>query len=439
MSFSTQSTSPMGVDGVVRCLHGEAATRRTSHTSDNPNRDFYTCARRNMSEKCRFFYWVDDPIFQRQNIRVSPPAPVPSIPPPSQRQRAELARGLATPQKSPSSRLADIEAALNGPGPQAPSMLQHNSSIPPPSQRQTTESFRGLNTPQKSPRKRLADIEDEPVPQTPSMSQHSTSQPNTTVTNSVSRSFLFGDPQPSQASTTVDLDDGLPEEFEPSSSDDNGSSVNPVHFGPGGADPRTPKKSRITPVEPPAHYLPMTPPQTDRRPADTNFGQGTFQVADFPPTPTRNKGKERANTGGEQMTAGANAPVPGPSESRSNTLERTLSNPFIVEENTIGERISSHLESLIALSAAPYVLKLEKRVSALDKSNKFKAKYIENMKDSESENTRLTEENAGLERENARLKQEIADLQERLRQSEQSSRVKDIEIAAIKSRRPPNM
>jgi len=37
------------------------------------------------------------------------------------------------------------------------------------------------------------------------------------------------------------------------------------------------------------------------------------------------------------------------------------------------------------------------------------------------------------------LAQANAHLQERLLQSEQSNRVRDIEIAAIKSRRPPNM
>ncbi|KAG0701331.1 hypothetical protein DFH29DRAFT_927341 [Suillus ampliporus] len=418
MSFNqlhTQSTSPMDANGVVRCSHGETATRKTSQTSANPNRDFYTCARVITSERCRFFYWVDDPIFLRQqNIPVSPLAPAPSMSFPSQRQRAEAARGLATPQ------------------------------------RQRAESSRGLATPQKSPRKRLADIEaalrEAPGPQVPPMSQHNSSQRNETATDGITHSFLFGDgSEHSQASTNVDWDHELPEEVEPSGRDYSGSPTSP-DYSVGGLDPRTPKKPKTSPVEPSAQALPLTPPQTNRRRTGTSSGQDTFQ-ADFPSTPTRHKGKERENLGGEKTTAGANASVPGPSRSGSsgsgsNTLQRTPSNPFITE-NTTGENIAWHLESLISLSPAPYVLKLERKVNALERSLQAKAKYLEDLKaakaESESETTRLTEENAGLERANERLRQENADLQQRLRQSEQSSRIKDIEIAAIKTRRPPNI
>jgi hypothetical protein len=61
---------------------------------------------------------------------------------------------------------------------------------------------------------------------------------------------------------------------------------------------------------------------------------------------------------------------------------------------------------------------MEKKLNALDQSNKFKAKYLEDLKvakaEAESENARLTAENTGLQSENARLVQANAHLQERL-------------------------
>ncbi|KAG1878347.1 hypothetical protein F4604DRAFT_1756859 [Suillus subluteus] len=407
----TQSTSPMDANGVVRCSHGETAMTRTSRTSLNPNREFYTCSRSIQSERCKFFYWADDPIFsQQQNIPVphsvpaTAPAPAPSRPPPSQRQRAESARALSTPHRSPRKRIADIAAALNEPGPQAPSTPQHDSP-----------------------------------------------QQNATVLNYHTRSFLFGS-QSSLASTIGDWD-GISSEDDPEQSSPSRSADQSFR----NLDQRTPKKPRITPVEQRSGVqipFPPTPPQTIRRRGDSS-GQGIFQT-DYPQTPTRNKGKERENSGGEQTTPGANARIPGPFESGSSTLERasdvpartsktlerTSSNPFIVNQTT-GESIASHLEALEALQSPSHIRKMEKKLSALDQSNKFKAKYLEDLKaakaDVESENARLTAENAGLQSENARLAQANAHLQERLLQSERSSRVKDIEIAAIKSRRPPNI
>ncbi|KAG2150912.1 hypothetical protein DEU56DRAFT_779044 [Suillus clintonianus] len=360
----TQSTSPMDANGVVRCSHGETAMRKTSQTPSNPNREFYTCSRSNQSERCKFFYWADDPIFFRQqNTSAIPsPPPAPSVPPPSQRQRAA--------------------------------------------------SFRALSTPQKSPRK--------------------SPQQNAVATTDPTRSFLFGS-QSSQASTIGDWEEISPV-VDPEQSGSSGSTDQSL----GVLDPRTPKKPRITSMEQPSNVqpisLPLTPPQTIRlrRHADTSFGQGTFQP-DFPSTPTRNKGKEREYSGGEQTTSGANAPVPGPSETGSNTMEsasnaparpsstlgRTSSNPFI-DHRTTGEIMASHIESLIALESPSYVRKMERKVNALDLSNKAKAKYLEDLKaakaDAESENARLIEENAGLDRENAQLRQAIADLQARLRQ-----------------------
>lgn len=298
----------------------------------------------------------------------------------------------------------------------------------------------------------MADIAaalNESEPQAPSTPQHDIPQQSATATNDSTRSFLFGSPS-SQASTIGELEDISPQDDPgqggPSSSADQSL---------GNLDPRTPKKPRITPVEQRSSVqipFPLTPPQTIRRPDSSD--QGVFQ-ADFPQTPTRNKGKEREHSGGKQTTSGANARVPGPLESgsvierafnvparTSNTLERTSSNPFIVDQTT-GESIASHLEALDALKSPSYIRKMEKKLNALDQSNKFKAKYLEDLKaakaEAESENARLIAENTGLQSENARLAQANAHLQERLLRSEHSSRVKDIEIAAIKSRRPPNM
>ncbi|KAG1832508.1 hypothetical protein EV424DRAFT_1369021 [Suillus variegatus] len=407
MSFNqlhTQSTSPMDADGVVRCSHGETAIRRTSQTSSNPNREFYTCSRSIQSERCRFFYWVDDPIFSpQQHSSVSPSVSASSRPPPSQRQRAESARTLSTPQKSPRKRMADIAAALHEPELEATSAPQYGSP-----------------------------------------------QQNATAINDRTRSFLFGS-QSSQASTIGDWEETSPED-----DPEQNSPSRSVDQSLRNIDQRTPKKPRVASVDQRSGVqipFPLTPPQTSRRRVD-NPDQSIFETDFFPQTPTRNKGKERENSGGEQTTSGTNARIPSAFENGSSSfkrevpahtskpLERTSSNPFIVDQTT-GESIASHLEALDALKSPSYIRKMEKKLSALDQSNKFKAKYLEDLKaakaEAESENARLIAENAGLQSENARLAQANAHLQERLLQSEQSNRVRDIEIAAIKSRRPPNM
>ncbi|KAI5832550.1 hypothetical protein K523DRAFT_142023, partial [Schizophyllum commune Tattone D] len=51
-------TSPVDSEGIVRCYkHSIPAIRRTSHTSKNPNRDFFVCA---ALPQCNFFVWVDE-------------------------------------------------------------------------------------------------------------------------------------------------------------------------------------------------------------------------------------------------------------------------------------------------------------------------------------------------------------------------------------------
>ncbi|KAG2356443.1 hypothetical protein BDR07DRAFT_1535404 [Suillus spraguei] len=319
-------------------------------------------------------------------------------------------------------------------------------SRPPPSQRQRAESARALSTPQKSPNKRIADIAaalDESEPQSPSTPQYDNPQQIATDMNGRTRSFLFGS-QSSQASTIGDWEEMPQDDLELS-----GPSTTSADQSFRNIEQRTPKKPRFTPVEQQLGVqipLPPTPPRTAHR--RDSSGQGIFQT-DFPETPTRNKGKERENSGREQTTSGTNVRVSYPFESGSSTLERasdvpartsktlerTSSNPFIVNQTT-GESIALHLEALEALKSPSYIRKMEKKLSALDQSNKFKTRYLEDIKAAKAE---IEKENARLIAENARLVQANAHLQERLLQSDQRSRVKDIEIAAIKSRRPPNM
>jgi hypothetical protein len=98
----------------------------------------------------------------------------------------------------------------------------------------------------------------------------------------------------------------------------------------------------------------------------------------------------------------AGAVVPGSSDSSSN-VRRASPNPFD-DDNTIAEHISSHLEALSVLQAAPYIRKLERKYNALNQSNTIKAKYIED----------LTATKAELENEIAQLRRQNTNLQTRL-------------------------
>jgi hypothetical protein len=169
-----------------------------------------------------------------------------------------------------------------------------------PSQRQRAAAARRMETPQRSPTKRLEEIQaalDSQVSQAAPTSQPRNSQHNATLTNDRTPSFLFGSStQSSVASTDVDWEDMLPDisHIEPS-----GSYTNPNHPAPGSSDFRTPKEPRISPTEPSSdaqapHNFLMTPPQTIHRHVGTSSSQGASRT-EFPSTPTRNnKGKERA-------------------------------------------------------------------------------------------------------------------------------------------------
>ncbi|OJA20105.1 hypothetical protein AZE42_07972 [Rhizopogon vesiculosus] len=288
--------------------------------------------------------------------------------------------------------------------------------MPSPTQRQRAATARRMETPQKSPNKRLAEIEAALGEQASSISQRSNLQQDAAPENGRTHSFLFGSStQSSETSTDVDWEDTLPgvSGVEPSSFSTSSD------YGTRNSDFRTPKKPRVSSVEPssdvraPQNLL-MTPPQTVHRRAGTSSSQGTLRT-DFPSTPTRNKGKERADPRGEQSieddTAAPTAGliVPGSSDSGSNAVRCASPNPFL-DDNTIAERISSHLEALSVLQAVPYIRKLERKYNALNLSNKTKARYIEEMSAAKKE----------LEDEIAQLRQQNTDLQERLQRSEQS-------------------
>ncbi|KIJ19172.1 hypothetical protein PAXINDRAFT_97198 [Paxillus involutus ATCC 200175] len=176
-----QSTNPLGEDGVVRCHHGEHAARRTSHTVSNPDREFYCCSRHsNDSTRCKFFYWVDDPMFRREELH--PPSQEQtadtSTPRPSQRARAVAARSTATPQSTPQTQVST--AALESPGKRKrlediqAGLAQVNEVIPPlrlfsqPSTQGPSQLSQGgpLNTPQSSPYQKYSSSPS--IPETPS-------------------------------------------------------------------------------------------------------------------------------------------------------------------------------------------------------------------------------------------------------------------------------
>jgi len=191
-----------------------------------------------------------------------------------------------TPQRSPSKRLADIEAAL---------------TMPSSSQRQGTAA---PMAPQGSPSKRLADIEDALSSQGPSASWHVNPHQNVAHANGRTYSFLFGGSTQSSAasetSTDVDWYDVLPIP----SPDDSPTSLS--HSGPGCSDLRTPKKPRLSPMEPSSsiqapRFLPMTPPQTVHRRTSTGSSQHSLPT-NFPTTPSRPKGKGRENPRLEQCS-----------------------------------------------------------------------------------------------------------------------------------------
>ncbi|KAH9892527.1 hypothetical protein C8Q73DRAFT_61605 [Cubamyces lactineus] len=95
---------------VVCPTHGLPASRRTSHTSKNPNslrrRDFYACSKQ--SDSCKFFMWADDPKLlsalssMRESLNMPPTTP--QQPKSSQAMRAFASRSptlAAASQKRP--------------------------------------------------------------------------------------------------------------------------------------------------------------------------------------------------------------------------------------------------------------------------------------------------------------------------------------------------
>ncbi|KAI0328641.1 hypothetical protein GY45DRAFT_1254552 [Cubamyces sp. BRFM 1775] len=121
-SHSVQSfvndLAPVNDQAQVICYkHGLPASRRTSRTPKNPERDFYTCSERGEgSDKCDFFMWADDPklcsVLKSKREQLNMPPTTPHHPGPSQAMRAFTSRSptlaaasrkrLRTPSPSPS-------------------------------------------------------------------------------------------------------------------------------------------------------------------------------------------------------------------------------------------------------------------------------------------------------------------------------------------------
>lgn len=173
-----------------------------------------------------------------------------------------------------------------------------------PSQRQRAAAARGTETLQKSPNKRLvAEIQAALDPQestSPSMSQRSIAQQDAAPATGHTHSFLFGSStQSDDTSTDVDGEDALPEV---SGVEPSGSTTRPDYSATGSSDFRTPKKPRILTEEPSSAHknLLMTPPQTIRRGRAGTSSSQSISRTEFPSTPTRNKGKARADDLREQ-------------------------------------------------------------------------------------------------------------------------------------------
>jgi len=124
MTANVHSITPIDDKGVVRCyVHGLEAAIRTSHTPQNPGRQFYCCPKdRGDADHCKFFAWVDDPIFRHGQ----PPSTTSESPqtmlsqtqatpatPTTPRKRTIHPTSLPTPGLSPSQkRIKIMEEAL---------------------------------------------------------------------------------------------------------------------------------------------------------------------------------------------------------------------------------------------------------------------------------------------------------------------------------------
>lgn len=352
----TYTINPTGADGIVRCYCNEPALFLTSKTRANPNREFYCCSK-DREDKARCRFWSD---YLCQSLHIcliltpcaewqdelekatQPPpqsqAQMPSQPTPSQRQRADIARGSMTPspkkrsqspgssQMTPSQkRLADIEAALG------------ESGVDPGKQ------------------KRLADIE---------AGLESASQvhpPPQTVSGSDDDDVFYSTVSPSESRSTH---------------------VH-IHIPPPDA-PRTPKRQRLDRDASSNSSLLMTPPRTDGRELRNVFTDCS------PESPLKRKRKEMEDDEGEmsqwQKIMGDHdspyheraAALRGASQSGSFQTVPTSSQTTDVPSKATPESIKTLISDLSSTLPA-YIAKLERRQFASEKSNEAKARKIEEL------------------------------------------------------------
>ncbi|KAH7929820.1 hypothetical protein BV22DRAFT_98622 [Leucogyrophana mollusca] len=410
-----QSTNPNPAgEDLVRCFCDEPATRYTSNTALNPGRQFYTCGKdRSDPSKCKFWCkrlqtmtanlvmtiypidWADNPMFREE--AAPPPPEFRSTPGASQRQRAENARAPSTLQKSPNKRLL------------SPLPL-HNGAPETPSEK----------------RKRLIQAALDTDPQRGPSGQGSSSAQRHSSTyhdegNSSSPTRASGQRHAATQSSTSDVN--LGELLLPSPPHDSPSAIS-EHLSHAPSPPSTPQRpgreytGGRADAEGSTSML-LTPPKTTHgRNGNTSRQSESGGLFD---TPTKPKGKERSNTQWENIMQDEDHPFHQVASSlqlaspprENQTIPRAF-DPFAgpVAGETPAEAIAGHLEALDTAKAAQYILKLERKFTAAQKSNEAKAKKIEE------------------------LLAENAELKKQLHSSEENSRVKDTIIGSLKARRP---
>ncbi|KAH7911982.1 hypothetical protein BJ138DRAFT_1125594 [Hygrophoropsis aurantiaca] len=310
------------------------------------------------TSRCRFFCWADDQMFNTAHEDLSSSQ---STPQSSQLQRAENARAPMTPQGSPQKRRLSPLHLNDGP-----------------------------ETPSERRRREIQLVFDEDQQMNPSASSSSQQRRPTPVDNPVRTST--SDP-PSQSAGTQSSTSDVEEYLFSSPSHGNLSYDRPS----ASYLPSTPKNFKSIPAEysgdEEASSMLLTPPETGHRknamPSRRSESGSLFD------TPTKRKGKERSHPQWENAVQDEDQPFHQKASSlqpatppRENQSIPRAADPFNgpVAGETPAEAIAGHLEALEKANAVEYILKLERKFSASEKSNLAKAKKIQELM---AENTEL--------------------------------------------------
>ncbi|OCH92332.1 hypothetical protein OBBRIDRAFT_791441 [Obba rivulosa] len=424
---STQSQRKGGVDaqGNVRCGCGEITPRKVGGPlSSNPGRAYYTCVSFPPTKKCKYFVWEDDPVFQHSLPAHQTPTPAPTqpvqntlpprqIPRPSQQQRAIDARTPlpVTPQKRPrspspprtpgASRIV-YHRAQDGSGSGLDSLARRplSSSLTPAQKKHRLETIQaGLASPAAS------QTDSFEVGAAPSESQVkdqnaiydyelSGSQPSEQKVDMLGASQTLGSsysPSPELVHVAVQAD---PIETSTESSDTASEALVKPDLSdedyffapPADTDPEFPAARAFSPFRLP--NLSQEPPHTPTRPSRAAYGSehglptppqsshtvaeaGPYSKQDHPESPTRNKGKGRADG------------VNGPTWSRVQAEYEMPLRQHVATEAEGGtfvapSSVSAIIEQTPGLPAlANYILTLKQKVEKLERRNTALGKSLE--------------------------------------------------------------